>query len=59
MKCKTCKDKPLAKKIKLIKCILCHNSRTVSTDAKSGICNACSEKYQHCVICGKVIKFNR
>lgn len=59
MKCKSCKDKPLFRGVKLIECVSCKNSRLVGYNDEARICNACSEKHGQCVTCGKMIKFDK
>lgn len=58
MKCQSCKNKLIARGIKLIECVDCDNSRLVYVDAKARICNACSDRHGKCVMCGEVIKFD-
>lgn len=55
MLCKDCKDKPLARGIKIIKCFKCGKETIVNCDY-SNVCNDCSDIYVICQYCGKEIK---
>lgn len=55
MICKECKNKPIARGIKFVKCFRCDENTTVNSFHKN-ICNDCSDKYQVCQYCGNKIE---
>jgi ribosomal protein S27E len=55
MICKECKDKPIVRGIKHIKCFKCGKEAIVNS-AYNNICNDCSGTYVICQYCGKEIK---
>ena len=55
MICKECKNKPIIRGLKSIKCINC-SKETIVNYAFTNICNDCSDTYLKCQCCGKELK---
>jgi len=55
MICNKCKDKPILRGIKFVKCVKCNEDTAISY-AYSNICNNCSDTYLICQCCGKEIE---
>ena len=54
MICNKCKDKPILRGIKIVKCVKCNKDTAISY-AYSNICNKCSDTHMICQCCGKEI----
>lgn len=50
--CKKCAEEPIAKGIKIIRCLKC-NKETLTNVEYGMICDACYKKSNICVKCGK------
>jgi len=55
MICNKCKDKPILRGIKIVKCVKCNKDTAISY-AYSNICNKCSDTHMICQCCGKEIE---
>ncbi len=55
MLCEECKNKPIAKGIKLIKCWCCLREVAINMAYNSHLCRECSEKRCECECCNKRI----
>jgi len=55
MICNKCKDKPILRGIKFVKCVKCNEDTAISY-AYNNICNDCSDNYLICQCCGKEVK---
>lgn len=56
MICKDCKTKPLARGVKMIKCLVCKESKWVNHFYSNHICSDCSDKMGICQYCSKEIR---
>jgi len=52
MLCENCKNKPVARGLKSIKCLSCGENKLTNYAYNSGICENCSDKLAKCVCCG-------
>jgi len=59
MICKDCENKPLARGVKQIQCMVCNGRFVTNSIYGTSICNHCSESKGICQYCGKETNFHK
>lgn len=52
MTCNNCRNKPVARGIKNIRCVGCRKDTVVNFSSTGHLCGKCSYEKRKCVICG-------